>query len=123
MTTLKISNMEDRETPYGQVALEFAIALVTGKFKEAHFYLSSALRKEWTPNILQGTYLEMIEYFQSSPNKISLEVVDTSSPYAESDRGWVYVSINEDGNSEAVTVIVGNEDGKYLIQELEWGRP
>jgi hypothetical protein len=117
MTTLKISNMEDRETPYGQVALEFAIALVTGK------YLSSALRKEWTPDILQGTYLEMIEYFQSSPNKISLEVVDTSSPYAESDRGWVYVSINEDGNGEAVTVIVGNEDGKYLIQELEWGRP
>jgi hypothetical protein len=123
MTTLKISKMEDSETPYGRVALEFTIALVTSKFKEAHFHLSSALRKEWTPDILQSTYLEMIEYFQSSPNKISLEVVDTSSPYAEADRGWVYVSINEDGNGEAVTVIVGNEDGKYLIQELEWGRP
>ena len=123
MTNLKISSMEERETPYGQVALEFAIALVSGEFEDAHCHLPSALRKELTPDILQGTYLEMIEYFQSSPNEISLDVVDTSSPYAESDRGWVYVSINEDGNSEAVTVIIGNEDNKYLIQELEWGRP
>jgi hypothetical protein len=123
MTNLKISSMEERETPYGNVAMEFVIALVTGKFENAHFHLSSALRKEWTPDILQDTYSEMIEYFQSSPNEISLEVVDTSSPYAESDRGWVYIAINEDGNGEAVTVIVGNEDGKYLIQELEWRRP
>ena len=52
MTNLKISSTKERGTLYGQVAIEFAITLVTGKFEEAHFHLSSELRKEWTPDIL-----------------------------------------------------------------------
>ncbi len=115
--------MEDQETPYGQVALQFATALLNGQFDEAHALLSASIREEWTPAVLQETYESMVEYFEIPPDEVLTEV-DTTMPGLKPDSAWVYVAINAEGNGEAVTVIVGNEYGRYLIQDIvEWGRP
>jgi hypothetical protein len=111
--------MKELETPYGQVALKFAIALLNGDFEDAHSFLGSAIRDEWTPVLLQETYKKMVEHFYIPPTEVSVDVVDTIEP----DSAWVYVSFFAEGNAEAVTVIIDNENDKYLIQELEWGRP
>ena len=115
--------MEDQESPYGQVALKFSTELLNGQFEEAYTFLGASIREEWTPSLLQETYEEMVEYFYIPPNEVSVEVVDTQMLGIKSDTAWVYVSIFGEGNAEAVTVIVSNEHGRYLIQELEWGRP
>ena len=114
--------MEDQETPYGQVALKFSTDLLNRQFEEAHSLLGTPICSDWTPSLLQKTYEEMIEYFEIPPNEVSVDVVDESLA-TKADSAWVYVSIIGEGNAEAVTIIVSNEQGRYLIQELEWGRP
>ena len=52
-----------------------------------------------------------------------MDSVDTEMLSIKADSAWVYVSIIGEGNSEAVTVVVSNEDGRHLIQKLERGRP
>ena len=39
------------------------------------------------------------------------------------DTKWVYVAISNDYYSEAVAVIVAQEQGRSVIRELDWGRP
>lgn len=39
------------------------------------------------------------------------------------DLGMVYTSFVGDGNCEAVTVVLTQEDGAVRIRSLEWGRP
>lgn len=41
----------------------------------------------------------------------------------EDDIGWAYVALSGDSFSEAVAVIVKQEDNRLVIRSLEWGRP
>ena len=117
---LRLKDLEDQKTPHGQVALSFAIALVNGKFEDAHSILSPSIKDEWSPELLRDTYEEMIEYFGDLPvNYISIGDVGTMLP----DDCWVYVEIACDGCAEAITVTIEVENEKYLIQKIEWGRP
>jgi hypothetical protein len=116
--------LENEKTVHSQTALRFATALVNEFFDDAYILLSSTLCDEWSPELLRKTYEEMVEYFHVPPNWISVDIVDTESLGAEfQDGGWVYVSIACDSGVEAVTVIISVENGKYVIQEIEWGRP
>jgi hypothetical protein len=125
MTQIKTPReLEDEQTTHGQIALRFATALVNGKFDDAYILLSSSLRDKWSLELLHETYAQMVDYFQMVPNWISVDVVDTESLGTEfQDGGWVYVSIASDAHVEAVAVIVSSENGKYVIQGIEWGRP
>ena len=40
-----------------------------------------------------------------------------------SDLEWVYVAIANDTYSEAVTVVVAQEQSRPVIRSIEWGRP
>lgn len=112
---------EELETPYGQVALKFSMALLDKSFDEARSFLGSTVCDEWPSELIQNTYEEMVDYFEVF--RVSVDLVEVNLPNLESDSAMVYVSIIGDGEGEAVTVIVGNENGKYVIQKLEWGRP
>lgn len=116
--------MEDCETSHGKVALEFAIALVNGKFEDAYQLLSSSIRADWSPSKLQEKYEKMVGYFDATPDFIHVDGVMADWPSKQPDDiGWAYTSIACDGYCEAVTVIVCNENGKHSIREIEWGRP
>jgi hypothetical protein len=115
--------MKHQETPYWQVAFQFSQALLNGQFPAAYSLLGSSICNQWNPSLLRHSYENMIEYFQTPPNEIAVEIVDTQLLANMPGSAWVYVSIIGDGDLEAVTLIIGNEDDKYLIQNIEWGRP
>ena len=114
-------SQEELNTPCGQVALKFSIALLNKSFDEAHSLLGSAICDEWPPHFLQQTYEEMVEYFEVI--SISVDSVEVDLPKPDADNAMVYVSIVGEGDVEAVTVIVENENGNHVIQDIEWGRP
>ncbi len=115
---------EPRDTLSGAVAIAFARALVAGKYKIAHEMLSASLQEAVSVEHLKKTYETMIEYGNSPPNYVDVDVaVDDWPGKPEADIGWVYVSIAGDSYAEAVTVIVTQEQTKQVIREIEWGRP
>lgn len=116
----RLKILEEQNTPQGLVAFEFATDLVNEKFEEAYSLLSPSIKDDWTPELLKDTYKEMVEYFGDLPvNHVSVDLVDTTLP----EDNWVYVSIASDGGCEAITATIRSENGKYLIQKIEWGRP
>ena len=111
------------ETPYGQVALAFSVALLNRQYQKAYALLGSEVCQSWPPALLQQSYEEMVDYFDYPANEVSIESVETDLPDPDSDSAMVYVSVMGKGNVEAVVMIVANEAGQYRIQDLEMGRP
>jgi hypothetical protein len=67
----------------------------------------------------------MIHYWPTK-SVTSIEVIETLEAWPArlpGDVGWVYVAINGDGESEAVSGVVTQVEGVPLIRDLEWGRP
>ena len=116
---------EELESPYGQVGLKFSLALLNGQYDQAYAHLGSELRGQWSPALLQDAYEGMVDYFTNPATSVSVELVDILDiePSEELEDVMVYVSIVGDGNVEAVTLFVGREAERYVIQELELGRP
>ena len=107
-----------------QLALEFAKALVNGEFELAYSLLAESLKAEYSPASLQQTYQNMISYFLTPPDEVRVEAfMDDWQSKQTSDIGWAYVSILSDGEAEAVTVIVCQEQEHYAIRSIEWFRP
>lgn len=55
-----------------------------------------------------------------------LEVMQTMSSWPDKKDGdvaWLYISIPGDLYSEAVTVVVADQNGRPKIRSVEWGRP
>lgn len=111
------------------IAQTFAELLVDGDFKAAHSMLAKDL-KHLKAADLEREYSEMIGQYGEEGDELpdDLEVCVMSSETGmpdmqETDVGWVYVAINGDGFSEAVTVTVTLEREEMRIRTLEWGRP
>lgn len=116
--------MENNQSDYGQVALKFASALAHGDFDQAHRCICEKHKSDWSAAQLRTAYEGMIEYGDGSANFV--EVMETMTDWptrVEGDLGWVYVAIAGDDFSEAVAVIVSEDDGEQRIREIEWGRP
>ena len=116
--------MKPNETPSTRLALEFARALASGETVRAHGLLSSTLRPLMTPEKLGTQYKEMVAYGSGAPTII--EVVTTMDAWPDkkpADTEWVYVAIANSTYSEAVTVVVTQEQSGLSIRSIEWGRP
>ena len=101
---------EPRDTPSGAVAIAFAYALVAGKYKIAHEMLSASLQETISIEHLKEKFETMIEYGDNPPNYVDVDVAMDDWPgKQESDIGWAYTSIGGDSYTEAVTVIVTQE--------------
>lgn len=111
------------------IAQTFAELLVDGDFRAARSMLAKDL-KHLEAADLEREYREMIGQYgeegDALPDDLEVCVMssETGMPEMEvADLGWVYVAINGDGFSEAVTVTVTREQGEMKIRTLEWGRP
>lgn len=112
--------------PAGKLGLAFAQAVVSGEFAKAHAMLSKALRQEMQPQDIEASYNAMIEYGEGQPDQIEVINIDNMDGWPsrqEQDLGWAYIAICGDGYSEAVSVVVAEEEGREVIRLLEWGRP
>jgi len=116
--------MEPINTKHGEIAFEFASALVNGNYSTAYNLLSETQKKERSPDSLKEEYENMIEYGEGPVNHIEAMNELTEWPSKESnDVGWAYVALASDDFSEAVAVVVCNENNQLKIREIEWGRP
>ena len=113
--------------PYAEVAVAFASALVDGDFARAETLLAPELRRHVTADALrQKLYAMFRSYANGEPMAVDFDEEGQMEHWPSKlpgDAGWVYVSISGDDFVEAVTVIVADVRGKYLIREIEWGRP
>jgi hypothetical protein len=116
--------MKPKETPSTRLALDFARAIASDDAAGAHALLSSDLRSASTPEKLAAEYKEMISYGSGAPTIIQvMTTMDTWPDKQPSDVEWVYVALANDTYSEAVTVVVSQEQSRLAIRSVEWGRP
>ena len=109
---------------YEQFAVQFADALTQGDFDGAHRMLATDLRQELTADSLRAEFDSMTGYFDSAAQVDGhTETMRDWPGKGADDLGWVYVSISGAPCSEAVTVIVSDEDDGLVISNIEWGRP
>ncbi len=52
-----------------------------------------------------------------------MEAADKWQAKEDGDVGWAYVAMSNDYYSEAVSVVVAQEQGRSVIREVEWGWP
>lgn len=108
----------------GRVAAAFARALASGRYEEAHRLLSRKLASESDVAELRRQYESMIGYGEGPATNVMVMFAMDHWPDEQSgDVGWAHVAIWGEGFSEAVTVVVADEEGRAVIRVLEWGRP
>lgn len=109
---------------HGKVAFQFASAIANSNFPEAYGLLSEEQQNEQSPEMLEEGFKKMIEYRKGPVRHIELinEMMEWPAKEAH-DVGWAYVAILGDEFSEAVSVVVSEENTQYKIRKIEWGRP
>lgn len=116
--------MRPKESPNTKLALDFAKAIAAGDRARAHGLLSSELQSSLTPEKLAADYKEMVGYGSGAPTTIEvMTTMDTWPEKRPADREWVYVAIANNTCSEAVTVVVSEEQSRLVVRSIEWGRP
>ena len=106
------------------LALEFARAISSGDAVRAHGMLASKLQSAMTAESLAGQYSEMVSYGTGAPTIVKvMTTMDAWPDKQPADLEWVYVAIANDTYSEAVTVVVAQEQSRLVIRSVEWGRP
>jgi len=77
-----------------------------------------------SPEDLRKKLADMVAYVDVEPETALVICGDDEWPGKEMlDVGWVYVAIDGDGYTEAVTVTITREEDKLVIRNIEWGRP
>ncbi|MGB3692934.1 MAG: hypothetical protein WBG70_02300 [Spirulinaceae cyanobacterium] len=113
-----------QDTVPEKIALAFAHSLATGEYQAAYEILSNELRKVLSPSKLKEEYENMIEYIDSPLESSDLvNLLDDWPNKKEQDRGWAYVEFCFDGEVEGIAVIITQEIDRYVVSEIEWGRP
>ena len=107
-----------------RTAADFVRALASGEAGLAHEMLSEALRQATTTLNLSEQYALLAEDMGGvtgigEPMVILEEWPDMSA----NDRAMVYVPLEGDVFSEAITVTVSAADEGLCISNIEWGRP
>jgi len=116
--------MNNQDAVYTKIAFDFASALANNDFKKAHSLLCQDRQEEWTELWLKNNYKAMIEYGEGAANVVEVMEIMTDWPARKASQVmWVYVAIAGDDFSEAVTVIISENNGISRIQEIEWARP
>ena len=114
-------------TPYAEVAVAFASALVDGDFDRAASMLAPDLRHRLPPAALREKLYAMFRgYAKGEPRAVHFDEefqLEEWPGKLPSDVAWAYVGIEGDDFIEAVSVVVADFDGRLLVREVTWGRP
>jgi hypothetical protein len=107
-----------------EVAERFGALVASGDYGEAHGYMTQAAGRENPPEVLKRDFEAMLSYWQGGVVGVESDLILEDWPDKQAqDLGMVYTSFVGDGNCEAVTVVLTQEDGAVRIRSLEWGRP
>lgn len=110
---------------YSNVALNFVQALMDRDYAKAYGMTArdyqgrtslDAMRAEFEAIVPPDWGVGPVEVGQTND-------MDGFPDRQPSDLGWVYVSIHGDVYSEAVTVIIAEENATLVVRDVEFGRP
>jgi hypothetical protein len=109
-----------------ETGTKFAEALVAEKYTDAQLLLTKEAKEIYTPERLATEYKKMVSY-GDGPVKVEefdgfMDMDDWPARQPQ-DIGSAYIPISGSDFSEAVTVVVSDENGSPKIREIEWGRP
>jgi hypothetical protein len=111
---------------YRAVAQRFGDCLVAKDYNAACALLTQELQSSTTPEIINSAITAMTNYASGSiqaalvMDEFTLEDWPGKQP---NDLAVVYVALNGDCFSEAVTLTLVQDGGEALIRHLVWGRP
>lgn len=107
-----------------EVGTEFVRALAAGDATAAHEKLTGQLASDVTAADLLAEFEALAEDLGGVTGIGQAMVILTEWPgMSEDDRAMVYVPIEGDTFSEAVTLKVSEIDNNFLVSSIEWGRP
>ena len=126
--------MKPEETSHGAFALAFAEAVTKGQYDLAYSMLSGTLQASTSVNLLAEDHAAMIQWYECPPENLpELEVMWVSNEQAprlerSTEKSYIctggaYVAMSNNYYSEAVSVVMAEEQGKKVICEIDWGRP
>jgi hypothetical protein len=107
------------ESEVARVAMAFVEALVRGDWPAAHAMLAPPLRDQCPPGALHRQYAAMTSYWDKPPESLKLASADSERAYVA-----LYSTSETVGTvQEGVDVSVVRQDGRWLIDDIVWGRP
>ena len=118
--------MPNQTTNYRDIAQAFGDCLVRQDHAAAHALLARELQSSATPEAIGNAVATMIAY-AAGPIRVA-QVMDDCiledwPGKRPGDLAVVYVALNGDSFSEAVTLTLAQYGEDILIRQLEWGRP
>ncbi len=111
-------------TPAESVALAFARALINREYLQAHHMTTDEFQSNCSCEDMQQHFeaIAPIDGGVVDPLEIVL-VMDDWSHKLPNDLEWIYIAIAGECYSEAIAVVVANEQETLKIRSVEWGRP
>lgn len=107
-----------------ELALEFARALARRDYRAAYSMTSREFQSTCSCEQMQENFESIIPEDWGSVDPIEIGTkMDNWPTKGANDLEWVYVVLGGDVYSEAVVVVVSEEDGVLRVREVEWGRP
>ena len=111
---------------YRAVAQRFGDCIAKNNYSAACTLLGEELQSSMTPETIKNAVITMTAY-ASGPIQIA-QVMDEFTledwPGKQpGDLAVVYVALNGESFSEAVTLTLAQYDEDVLIRQLDWGRP
>jgi hypothetical protein len=107
-----------------ECAMQFGNLLAMRKYADAYEMTSKDYRRRTSLEEMQEQFENIvpIDWGPIDPIEAGRTMNDWRGK-EPSDLMWVYVSLGGDVYSEAVTVIIAQEDGSLKVREVEFGRP
>lgn len=107
-----------------EIAAQFVSSLASGETETAHEKLAPEFAAALTVAELSSNYNALAEDMGGVTGVGQPIVILEEWPgMSEQDRAQVYVPLEGDEYSEAVTVIVSEIENTLCIASIEWGRP
>jgi hypothetical protein len=111
---------------YRTVAERFGDCIANNDYAAAWALLSNELQASSTPESIKNAVATMIAYTSGSIHQAQIMDEFTLEDWPGKQAGdlaVVYVALNGDSFSEAVTLTLAQHGKDALIRHLEWGRP
>lgn len=107
-----------------ETALNFSNVIASRNYSDAYEMTSTSFKEHFSKLKMQEAFEDMVPMDWGDINPIEIGETMTEWPTKEStDIAWVYVILGGDVYSEALTLIVTNENGILKIRDIEFGRP
>ena len=114
----------ENNSSYNETAIQFAKLLARRNYSGAYEMTTKEYRQRNSLEQMQEHFETIIPLDWGVINPIEIgETMNDWYGKKNADSGRVYVSLGGDVYSEAVTVIIAEEEGAFKVREVEFGRP